>query len=179
VRRRFLPEAERVRADKWRHAVRAADWLTTQLPRESRVQLYVFDTAARALLPDTEGTWLQAKDRAALDKAIANLKGTAPQGGTSLENAFAAAAALNPPPDNILLLTDGLPTQGATPPREATVSGKQRLRLFERALRALPKGVPVNTLLFPMEGDPMAPSAFWKLAIASGGSFMTPSSDWP
>ena len=74
---------------------------------------------------------------------------------------------LNPPPDNILLITDGLPTQGRTPPRGGTVSGKERLRLFERAVQALPRRAPVNTLLLPMEGDPMAAPAFWKLAMAT------------
>ena len=179
VRRRLLPEPDRIRADKWRRAVRAADWLTTQLPRDSQFQLYVFDVQARAVLPGTEGTWLEARDRASLDRALVNLRSTAPQGGTSLENAFAAAAALNPQPDNILLITDGLPTQGRTPPRSPTVSGKERLKLFERALQALPRRAPVNTLLLPMEGDPMAAPAFWKLAMATGGSFMAPSRDWP
>jgi hypothetical protein len=30
-----------------------------------------------------------------------------------------------------------------------------------------------------MEGDPMAASAFWKLAIATRGAFLAPSKDWP
>jgi hypothetical protein len=179
VRRRLLPEADRVRADKWRRAVRAADWLTTQLPREASFQLYVFDTEARALVPGTEGTWLEARDRKSLEAAVTRLRSTAPQGGTSLEKAFAAAAALRPPPDNILLLTDGLPTQGLTPPRGRTISGKDRLKLFDRAVQALPRGVPVNTLLFPMEGDPVAAPAFWKLAMLTQGSLLTPSRDWP
>jgi hypothetical protein len=120
-----------------------------------------------------------ARDGKSLDQALANLRGTAPAGGTSLEAAFKAAATLNPPPDNILLLTDGLPTQGLTPPRARTVSGRDRLKLFDRALQALPRGVPVNVLLYPMEGDPMAAPAFWRLAIATRGSFMTPARDWP
>ena len=33
--------------------------------------------------------------------------------------------------------------------------------------------------LFPIEGDPMAASAFWKLALATRGSFMSPAKDWP
>jgi hypothetical protein len=179
VRRRHLPEADRARADKWRKAVRGVDWLTTQIPRDAQFQVYVFSTQARALLAGTEGTWLSARDGKALNEAVARLRGTGPEGGTSLEAAFAAAAALNPPPDNILLLTDGLPTQGPVPPRARTVSGRERLRLFERAIRALPRGVPVNVLLYPMEGDPLAAPAFWKLAIATRGSFMTPSRDWP
>ena len=179
VRRRLLPDADRVRADKWKKAVRAVDWLTTQVPRDAQVQVYIFDTAARPAIPGTDGAWLAAKDGKSLAQAVANLRGTAPQGGTSLEAAFAAAAAMRPPPDNILLLTDGLPTQGTTPPRGRTISGKDRLRLFDRAIGALPRGVPVNILLYPMEGDPMAAPAFWKLAIATRGSFMTPSKDWP
>jgi hypothetical protein len=178
VRRRYLPEADRVRADKWRKAVRAVDWLTTQVPRDAEFQIYVFNTKARPILAGTDGTWLGTRD-GKLEQAVASLRGTAPEGGTSLQAAFAAAAALNPPPDNILLLTDGLPTQGVTAPSGRTVSGKERLRLFDRAMRELPRGVPVNILLYPMEGDPMAAPAFWKLAIASRGSFLTPSKDWP
>ena len=179
VRRRYLPEVDRIRADKWRSAVKAADWLTTQIPRDAQFQAYVFNTAARPLVPGTEGKWLPASDGKSLDKAVATLRGTAPEGGTSLEAAFRAAAALTPPPDNIVLLTDGLPTQGLAATRERTISGKDRLKLFDRAIRALPRGVPVNVLLYPMEGDPMAAPAFWKLAIVTRGSFMTPAKDWP
>ena len=50
---------------------------------------------------------------------------------------------------------------------------------MNEALNEMPAGIPVNVVLLPMEGDPMAPSAFWKLAIASGGSFISPSEDWP
>jgi Mg-chelatase subunit ChlD len=179
VRRRLLPDADRLRADKWRRAVRAADWLTTQIPRQASFQIYVFDTEVRALVPGTEGTWLEARDRKSLDAAVARLRSTAPQGGTSLEKAFAAAAALRPQPDNIILLTDGLPTQGVAPPRSRTISGRERVKLFDRAVQALPQAVPVNTLLFPMEGDPVAAPAFWRLAIKTRGSFLTPSRDWP
>jgi hypothetical protein len=177
VRRRLLPDADRMRADKWRRAVRAVDWLTTQIPRDSTYQIYVFDTEARALSPGTEGRWLEARDRKTMDASIARLRSTAPQGGTSLEKAFATAAALRP--DNIILLTDGLPTQGVVPPQKRTVSGKERVKLFDRAVQALPPGVPVNTLLFPMEGDPVAAPAYWKLAMATEGSFLAPSRDWP
>jgi len=179
VRRHLFPPQTRLRARKWRHAVRSVDWLAAQMPREAQFQLYVFNTKARPVLAGTDGVWLAAKDRATVDKAIVALGQTAPDGGTSLFHAFAAAAAMSPPPDNIILLTDGLPTQGESPPGRRTVSGKERLRHFDRALDELPRGVPVNVILFPMEGDPMATPAFWKLAMASRGSFMTPSSAWP
>ncbi len=179
VRRRHLPPDTRIRARKWRQAVKAVDWLAAQLPRESQYQLYAFDTAARPLVPGSDGVWLSVKDVKALDKAIATLRQTAPTGGTSLHAAFAASRAMNPPPDNIILVTDGLPTQGERPPSRRTVSGRERLRLFDDALELLPRGVPVNVVLFPMEGDPLAMSAFWRLAMATTGSLMTPSSAWP
>jgi hypothetical protein len=53
------------------------------------------------------------------------------------------------------------------------------LRFFDQAVDELPKGIPVNTILFPMEGDPFAASAFWKLTMASKGSMISPSKDWP
>jgi len=179
VRRRYLPDEVRMRADKWQQAVRAVDWLTTQIPRQSKYQIYVFDTRARPVLEGTDGVWLEARDAVRLGRAVAVLRQTAPIGGTSLHHAFAAAKAMNPPPDNIILLTDGLPTQGERPPRRKTISGKDRLRLLERSLDALPRRVPVNVILYPMEGDPMASPAFWKVAMATRGSMMTPSKDWP
>jgi hypothetical protein len=46
-------------------------------------------------------------------------------------------------------------------------------------VKRLPAGLPVNTILLPMEGDPMAASEFWRLAVDTRGSFMCPSKDWP
>ena len=43
-------------------------------------------------------------------------------------------------PDNILLVTDGLPTQGRDKPSSTTVSADQRLRHFQAAVRTLPSG---------------------------------------
>jgi hypothetical protein len=86
---------------------------------------------------------------------------------------------MRPRPDNILLLTDGLPTQGKNKPTKNTISGDERLKLFLQAIKGLPRSVPVNTILFPMEGDPMAAVSFWQLAIDTGGSFLTPTRDWP
>ena len=102
-----------------------------------------------------------------------------PSDGTSLENAVTAMLELSPLPDNIFLITDGLPTQGARPPKGSKVSGRDRLRHFERAANKFPGNIPINVILAPMEGDPMAASELWKLAQATRGSFMSPSKDWP
>jgi hypothetical protein len=179
IRRRNLPDAQKVRSEKWQQALATVDWLTTQFPRDAEFQIYVFNTAARPVLPDTEKRWLKVRDPGLLDQAVATLRGVVPQDGTSLYHAFAAAKEMNPKPDNVILLADGLPTWGILAPRRGTVSGKQRLKLFERAIKELPDRVPVNVILFPIEGDPMAAGAYWELALATRGSMLSPSRDWP
>ena len=36
-----------------------------------------------------------------------------------------------------------------------------------------------SDLMYPMEGDPLAAPSYWELALRTGGSFMSPSDDWP
>jgi hypothetical protein len=130
-------------------------------------------------LPDTEGEWLDAADSLQLEDTVDGLNAYAPEGGTSLENALAALKDFAEMPDNLFLLTDGLPTQGETPPGSAMVSGEQRRRNFLSAVEKLPQGIPVNTILFPMEGDPEAAALFWQFAMVTRGAFVAPSRDWP
>ena len=110
---------------------------------------------------------------------MAALQGVVPENGTNLYRGLAAIKAMRPRPDNVILLVDGLPTQGEPPSRRATVTGTQRVRLFNKAVAELRGGIPINVILFPMEGDPDAASAYWKLAVATRGSFMSPAEDWP
>ena len=46
VRRQLFPPETRLRARKWRQAVKAVDWLAAQMPREAQYQIYVFNTRA-------------------------------------------------------------------------------------------------------------------------------------
>lgn len=180
IRLRNMAEVRRMAAPKWRRTVATVDWLTSQLPIKSQFQVYAFNTQARPLVPGSAGKWLAASDAAALNDALKELRKVVPQDGTSLENALAVAGSLSPKPDNILIITDGLPTQGASPPLvRKTIDGDGRLKLFEHALGRLPSGIPVNVILLPMEGDPMAPSAYWMLARRTNGSFLSPARDWP
>ena len=176
--RNMTPEVQR-KADKWARVLSTVDWVTAQLPVSGHYQVITFNTQAQFALPDTAGKWLEVANRDSLDTVSRQLRQIVPSGGTSLENAFAALAQLSPTPDNIFLITDGLPTQGAGAPRSGKVSGRQRQQLFSQAVRRLPKGVPVNIILEPLEGDPMAAAEFWQLAQASRGSLLSPSKDWP
>jgi hypothetical protein len=179
VRRRNLADPMKLRSSKWRQTVATVDWITTQFPRESSFQIYGFAAGASPIVPGTDGQWLDAGSREVLDGAVEHLRKVVPAGGTNLFQALSVISRMRPAPDNVYLLVDGLPTQGKKPPTRTTISAKDRLKLFEEATRDLSSRIPMNVILFPMEGDPMAPSAFWKLAMATGGSYICPSSDWP
>ena len=179
IRRRNLRPKEKLKSPKWQQAVATVDWLTTQLPATSKFQVYTFNETARPLIAATAGTWLNAGEIDKLNQTVAQMRKLVPQSGTSLLNAFKAIGNMKPAPDNIFLLADSLPTMGAKKPWGKRVSGKKRLSLFHDAIRQLPSRVPVNIILYPMEGDPFAASAFWKLAKDTRGSFFAPSKDWP
>jgi hypothetical protein len=179
IRRRNMSSAEKLRTPKWRQAVATVDWLSANLPAASRFQIYAFNESAGPLLEGTQGTWLEAGNIERLNQAVDGLRRLAPEKGTSLLNAFEAAAKMSPAPDNLILLTDGLPTMGKDKPLGGRVSPDKRLSLFREAVRRLPAGLPVNVILFPMEGDPMAASEFWRLAVDTHGSFICPAKDWP
>jgi hypothetical protein len=179
IRRRNMPVEERLASPKWVQVRKILDWLTTQLPVPSQYQIYVFNNEARALLPGTEGQWLVVADAEQLTSAVTTLNETVPAEGTNLENLFTTIAGMSPAPDNIYLITDGLPTLGSRGSNSGTISGRDREELFERALGELPEDIPVNVIMMPLEGDPAAPGWYWQLAMQSGGSFMMPSPDWP
>ncbi len=180
LRMRNMSEAKKLMSQKWRRTVSTVEWLAAQMPLEGQFQLYAFNTKTYPLVDGSEGKWLKTNDPNALTEALQKLRKTVPADGTSIENAFIALNALNPKPDNVIMITDGLPTQGASAPlMRKTIDGDARLKLFERAFAKYPRTVPFNVILMPMEGDPMAPAAFWVAARDTGGSFMSPSKDWP
>jgi hypothetical protein len=179
IRLRNMSEAAQKRAPKWQRSLATLDWLTAQLPLGSEYQIYAFNTRAEPAIAGTEGKWLKVSERQEIDKAVESLRALVPKDGTNLSAAFAVAAAMNPKPDNIYLITDGLPTQGDGGASSGKVSGRDRQKLYSQALSKLPTGIPVNVILEPMEGDPFAASNFWQLASRTNGAFLAPAQDWP
>jgi hypothetical protein len=179
IRTRNMSDDVKRSAAKWQQALLMTEWLSTRFPVTSKYQIYTFNTEVESVVAGSKGTWLEVSDSTQLNQAFGALAQVIPEGGTSLENVFLDIAKLSPQPDNIYLLTDGLPTQGRNPPRGTTISGRNRLELFSDAIQRIPAKIPVNIILLPMEGDPRAASAFWQLAQKTGGSFMSPSEDWP
>ena len=179
VRLRNMGETQKRAAEKWQRAQGTVEWLISNLPETSEFQIYLFNTVSRAVVVSSEGKWLSASDPQEISEAVKGVRQAVPEGGTSLYHALNTAKKLKPAPDNILLITDGLPTQGRSKPNNPTVTAQKRLEHFYRALKALPRDVPVNTILLPMEGDAYAAAAYWQLAVNTKGSFLTPSRDWP
>ena len=178
IRRRNLSTKEKIKSAKWQQTVKTVNWLTSQLPLTSQFQIYAFNETAGPVLEGTRGSWLAAGNVDQLNQAANSMRSVVPEKGTSLLNAFTAMLAIKPAPDNIFLLTDGLPTMGSSKPWRKRVSGKKRLSLFNEAIRKLPR-TPINVILYPMEGDPLAADAYWRLAKSTRGSFFSPSKDWP
>ena len=179
LRRRNMDDVQKQKSAKWQWSLRTLEWLLAQLPPSSRFQVYVFNNQAQAMLAGTEGEWLDASDSLALERVMESTDAFVPSEGTSLSKAIDVIAEFDSKPDNLFILTDGLPTLGESAPKKYMVTGKQRRQHFETAIAKLPRGIPVNTILFPMEGDPEAAALFWQLALDTKGAFIAPSRDWP
>ena len=176
--RNMSPEIQ-AQSPKWRRSANTVRWLTAQLPPSAQYQVITFNETAQAVLPETANRWMDVSNQAQLEQVGEAVSNLLPSKGSNLYAAFEALAKLSPQPDNIFLITDGLPTQGEKAPRSNTISSREREALFRDAVKILPRGVPINTILAPMEGDPLAAAYYWQLAQTTRGSFISPSKDWP
>ena len=179
VRRKILDDPVRRSAPKWQRAVATVEWILANLPVDSTIRALHFSSAVSDLYDEEDTAWIDVVDREKVDRLVANLKDVAPLHGTNLEAVFKRAKSLSPRPDNIVLITDGLPTLGSGGFPRKTIGPRQRSNLFDKALKQLPANIPVNVILFPLEGDPLAAVSYWKLALDSNGSLFTPTRDWP
>ena len=179
IRLRNQPEAARKLAPKWRRAVDMVEWVSAQLPANSQFQVYGFNVKAKAVVADTQGKWLDSNDPRAINNVLSATRNIVPGEGTSLVNAFIAVRTINPQPDQIILITDGLPTQGSVPPSRKFINVRDREKLFDDAAKTVTRDMPMDIVLLPMKGDLLAAHAYWRLARKTGGSYVIPSRDWP
>lgn len=179
IRRRNMGDTQKKLAPKWQRATNIARWVIANLPPSSDFQILAFNSDVSAVFDSEVNRWHEVSDRAVLEQATNALTDLVPANGTNFDNVMRAAANMQPRPDNIFLITDGLPTLGSDGKKSGTISGRDRLRLFNKSLSLLPDGAAVNTMLLPLEGDTYAAAAFWRLAILTRGAFVTPARDWP
>lgn len=176
---RSSSNARKQSQEKWQRALEATKWLLATMSNADYFQLYTFSETTEPVVEGRANEWLSA-DSQNLTRATALLDQVVPEGGTNLERAFRQVQNLSPAPDNVIVLTDGLPTRGDSAALPSTqVSGSDRLRALEMAERAIPSNIPVNVILFYLEGDPDAASSYWRLASRHGGSFFSPAESWP
>lgn len=179
IRRRNLPDEQKLQSEKWQRAIKTVDWIVANMPKDAYFQLFTFNTDIKPAIEGTDGDWLRAIERNDTDGALDSVGKLIPAGGSSLHSAFSLANSMDPQPDNIFLIVDSLPTVGAQPPRRTVVESRERLQFFTDSIQLLPRASPVNVILFPMEGDPVAAPSYWRLAQMTGGSFLSPPKDWP
>ncbi len=177
IRRRNMSLEKQLSAPKWVRAVDTVEWLTANIPLTSHFQIVLYNEDSEFVVGD--GDWHIATDGQAISDAIASLRETAPKKGTNLVQLFETVSDMDPLPDNIHLITDGLPTKDNRNRRRTTITGRERERLFLSAVRTLPAGITVNVVLFPLEGDHLASGWYWYLSHVTGGTYLAPSKDWP
>jgi beta-lactamase regulating signal transducer with metallopeptidase domain len=160
---------------KWRQLTNTVEGLTARISPSAQFQAIAYNGTARSLVAGRDGQWLAA-DRGTVDQAIRTLTNeTTPAGPKNLGVAFAAAAALQPPPDTVYVVTDGLPDVG--PSGQEADSQDARVQLFQDAAARAPARVPVNVILLPLEGEEIAAPAYWTLALKTGGALLAPAED--
>ncbi len=179
IRRKNLPDSQKLLSRKWRQVVASVDWLSSQFRPESEYQIYMFNNVTEPVIKGTDGLWLKADDGDQLDDAVRTLRRTVPRNGTNMYSAFQVIRDMNPRPDNVILLVDSMPTMDAATSAKNVIGPGERLNLFTAATQVIPSGIPINIMLYPMEGDARASVSFWALALKSRGSFISVSHDWP
>ncbi|MGK0375516.1 MAG: hypothetical protein ACJA2E_001996 [Arenicella sp.] len=179
LRRRNMSDLLKLQSPKWQRTTAIAQWVIANLPMSSDFQVLSFNEEAAPVFGEEINQWYEVGDRISVASAVAGVAEIIPQKGTNFHSVFAAAMSMTPMPDNIFLITDGLPTQGDGAPTSGSITGVQRLRTFRSAVKTLAPGIPVNTFLLPLEGDPYAAGSFWRLAVTTRGAYVTPARDWP
>lgn len=174
-----LTDEEKRQATKWRRVVKSIQWIIANLHPPQMYQVMVYNNEVNQLIPERQGEWFDPLDRATTSEVLKHLDLITPKGGANMERAFGSLIEMYPSVDCIVLLTDGLPTLADSVPVGSTTDDRDRERLFRAAMRAVPRQTPVNTILFPMSGDPAAPFLFWQLADVSKGSLISPAPSWP
>jgi len=179
IKLRNQPEPLRRSAQKWRRALDIVEWITAQLPDNGQFQVIGFNTKAKPVQANTGNQWLSNNDPRAINGVLTAARAITPGEGTSLVNAFLSVRTMNPEPDQIILITDGLPTQGSVAASRKFINSREREKLFDDAIKILEKKPPMDIVLLPMKGDPLGAYAYWRLARRTSGSYVIPSRDWP
>lgn len=198
VRLRASPLNAQLAARKWRTARDAAAWAVERIPQGGRRRLLAFAEGVAGVDAPVSSPlrWVRQGDPVkSAEELRRGMDGLVPHGATNLKGALQSAAKLSPPPRQVLIITDGLPTlPGDSPlrtmrscpkargPRSPIVSGDCRLSIFLDAAQVAEQrlaGTRFDVILLPLEGDAQASRAYWLLSALSGGRMLSPAFGWP
>ena len=166
-------------APKWQRVIRSIEWLMNTLEPSQTFQIYYFNIETESINKEAPDKWYDVTDQKEMERVLDNLHKVVPSGGANLERALIKIRQMVPPPDNIILLADGLPTAADSYATSSIVDQNDRLEMFNVAMKHLMIDIPINVILYPWAGDPPAASNFWRMAMVTKGSFICPERDWP
>ncbi|GAB6193330.1 hypothetical protein JCM39068_30800 [Desulfocastanea catecholica] len=174
------------RGPKWRRTKKIVRWLLSRVPATSRLTLISYNDQVKSL---GKGATATPAARAVLYRDLDTI---VPEGATNLHKGLQAVAQSGA--TDLYLITDGLPTVGDSRyaglnpfaacssllGRSNTISGECRVKLFRQSLKdSSLRGVKVNVVLLPIEGDPDAVNEYWAWAATTGGLLISPAGNWP
>ena len=173
----LVDTSARMAGEPWARAVASIERLAADIGPGEEIQVLGFDAEARPLVGDADGGWLSLGEAEREQLALA-LQGTVPAGESSLDAAVRAVNENEVTADRVFLLVAELPTIGAD---DAALPGSdsvpEAVRIFNRSMRDVSRAKPINVLLFGDEQ--LSVPAYWSMALATGGSLVSPAGDWP
>jgi hypothetical protein len=200
IRLKNSSDSVQLSAVKWRQAMNSAVWAYGSISLNSRYKVLffseqVYDLHGNELTKKTL-RW-DKKESEDLEKFAQSIKKFRPMAGTNMELALQHMQKLAPRPNKVLIITDGLPNQLQTVRfgKSLTMRGCNRnsfnstgtttadcrmsiaIKSFAEHADRL-NGVPIDIILFPLDGDSMAVRFYSLLASSAGGRLLTPSRDW-
>jgi hypothetical protein len=164
---------------KWQRVVLSVQWLISSLPGDAAFQVMLFAEDTEYLLDQYSVDWIDRNDGEGIQEVIDALAEVVPSGGANLERAFGVIRSMPTVPSSLVLLTDGLPTQSDTYASGEFVTDIDRVRFFNAAAQIAAPDIPINTILYPLIGDPASPFLFWQLADRTNGALVSPAPSWP
>lgn len=192
IKRKIADDAQKKKGPKWQRTVKVIGWFLNRLPSNSKVTVIGYNDKAMQI---ASSDWVASSDANGLFNILGKINQIVPNGPTNLNAALKKLNLISPPPTNIYLVTDGLPTMGGNgfsigklfdncssiTGTSKIISGECRLKLFWNGVNRnlLPRGSQLNVILLPMEGDPEAAPAYWRWAAETGGILISPGEGWP
>jgi hypothetical protein len=191
IKRKNESTENKKRGPKWLRTKKTVRWLLARVPATSRLTLISYNGQVTSLGNNAVNG--RAIDTPAARAALyRDLDTIVPEGATNLHKGLQAVAQSGA--TDLYLITDGLPTVGDSRyaglnpfaacssllGRSSTISGECRVKLFRQTLKDTSlRGVKINVILLPIEGDPDAVNEYWAWAATTGGLLISPAGNWP